>query len=1238
MNHRINDILNSLFIESARALIFDWDPTTGAAELIVNAPGEPPRRSVLEHLLEQDFRQVLRIHDEDAALVRSELLAAVKAPARSTITFRSGYTQRDFRWYRMQYASVRETEDGDCRVVGLVTNVQSEMERRTVVESFAARMNGVRGLAGQDLTVSQQVFEILYSTPDFHCAIDAILGALGEAFGADRVYIFEDTGDHRHCCNTFEWCAPGVPPEMDKLSRLSYDEDLGGRYLENFNAEGVFHCPDVTRLPKEQYDILAPQGIQSMLQCAIAENGEFKGYIGFDDCRQKREWSREQLRTLHLTARVVGTFLCKKRREEALNQSKEQLEIILNCIPGGVGIYGIEEQSIRQLYLNDGYYKLLGDTRENRRQYAGTHFCEAIHPEDSPEVERRIAALLRGADHVDVTYRCVNYKKDYVWLRLIGDVHTDETGGRFIYCVHTNVDEQMKKQLELKTYQMLADAAMQEAKMSAWEFYPDKRCAILTEAAQKQHGLGRVVEQLPESMVDSGFVHPDSAADYRELFSGRFPDGQPISREVYVQTADRSGYWWERYMLVPVYDQSGALVKAIGTSVDVTEQRRIEEKYQKRLRDLEGANDVNLIAKGGYNLSNAALEYYEQKTADAVDSRNVRAYESGLHNTALRIIDLAKRREFEELFDRQTLIRQYQQGKTDFSIEYQRKSADGSILWAKTQCNTFSNPKNGNIMCFIYSHDITEQKIAQEMIDSVVRLDYDYLALLDCRSCDYLIYASREKDGSPLPPFHTSNYETEVAAYAREHLVPEDVERNIHDMSIANIRSQLRDKDYFVSYANVRERDGRVSRKKLQYSYLDRIYEKVLITRVDITDLYRKEQRQINELRQAMAIAEQANRSKSEFLSRMSHDLRTPMNALIGLTSLAREDVADATAMEEYLEKINSSAGFLLGLVNDCLDMEKISSGKMRLNPVPYAYSDFANSVKTMMTPLCRQKKITLLLDEPAVCPPIMVDRVRFEQVFFNLLSNAVKFTPAGGTVELEYQNAVNKNGMFSCDFVVRDNGIGMSEAFQQRMFDPFEQESSEVLPQLQGTGLGLSIVKSIVDLMGGVIAVRSRQGEGTEITVHLEIPVVRGDSSALPVSVTENVDEVLRGKRVLLVEDHPLNTEIARKLLGKKAVETVCACNGKEGLETFASSPIGYFDAVLMDIRMPVMGGLESAERIRSLPRPDAAVPIIAMSANAFEEDAKKSLGVGMNAHLAKPVSPEKLYETLAKYWLERR
>ena len=382
--------------------------------------------------------------------------------------------------------------------------------------------------------------------------------------------------------------------------------------------------------------------------------------------------------------------------------------------------------------------------------------------------------------------------------------------------------------------------------------------------------------------------------------------------------------------------------------------------------------------------------------------------------------------------------------------------------------------------------------------------------------------------------------------------------------------------------------------------------------------------------------AEQANRAKQEFLSSMSHDIRTPMNAIVGMTALALDNTDNPEQVRDYLGKIALSSKHLLGLINDVLDISKIESGKMLLNletvPLQEAVDSIVNIIQPQAAAKNQRFRVTLreILSENVRC-----DGVRLNQVLLNLLGNSVKFTPEQGAVELTvYQEALPEDASrVRTHFLVRDTGIGMSKEYQQVIFESFSREDNTRVRKTEGSGLGMAITKYIVDAMGGTISVHSEQGRGSEFHVvfDLERAAAPAAQAADGGERTGGVD--LKGKRILLAEDNEVNWEVARELLSILELELDWAENGEICAEKFRKSPVGYYDAILMDVRMPVMDGYEATAAIRGLERGDAAVPIIAMTADAFSEDIQRCLACGMNDHLAKPIDIETVARKLKKH-----
>ncbi len=394
--------------------------------------------------------------------------------------------------------------------------------------------------------------------------------------------------------------------------------------------------------------------------------------------------------------------------------------------------------------------------------------------------------------------------------------------------------------------------------------------------------------------------------------------------------------------------------------------------------------------------------------------------------------------------------------------------------------------------------------------------------------------------------------------------------------------------------------------------------------------LYNEINRKNQELENVAQKAESAAHAKSEFLSRMSHDIRTPMNAIIGLTHLAQEE-EDLQVVREYLHNIDTSSDFLLGLINDVLDLSKIENGELTLKEDAYTREEFMNSINTVIKPLMDKREIQFVFRMEANVECIRVDRLRYNQIFFNLLSNAAKFTPKGGTVEFTTEGLPVRDDKAGIRFHIKDNGIGMSPEFLPHLYDPFSQERAKGGEDVKGTGLGLPIVKSLVDIMGGTISVQSELGKGTEFIVELYVPVAEAETEN---PVSEIATENLKDARILLVEDNDINIYVAQLILEKAGCLVDIAKDGKEAVEHFKESGINYYHAILMDVRMPIMNGIDATKAIRALNREDAAtIPIIAMTADAFDEERKKTLEAGMNYHLSKPINPRLLYKILSEF-----
>lgn len=407
--------------------------------------------------------------------------------------------------------------------------------------------------------------------------------------------------------------------------------------------------------------------------------------------------------------------------------------------------------------------------------------------------------------------------------------------------------------------------------------------------------------------------------------------------------------------------------------------------------------------------------------------------------------------------------------------------------------------------------------------------------------------------------------------------------------------------------------------------------QQIMLREKKATDeLNEKLQEKQAELETALDQAQSSNRAKTVFLSSMSHDIRTPMNAIIGYTGMAARQIDNKEKVNDYLSKISQSSQHLLSLINDVLDMSRIESGKVSINAKDESLTEIVESISDIIHEEANKKKIDVSVDCDVQNDYVKCDKLRLNQILINILSNAIKYTQAGGAVVFNLkEKGLTPTGCGRYEFCIRDNGMGMSEEFLKVIYEPFTRVNTSTVSGIQGTGLGMAITKNLVELMKGTIDIQSREGEGTEIVLNFEFRISQDKRKE------ENTTEYdFTGKKILLVDDNEMNREIATDILGEAGFIVDTADDGIEAVEKMKSAKPGQYDAILMDVQMPIMNGYDATRNIRNLPDPEIAnITIIAMTANAFEEDRREAIKAGMNEHLAKPIVIPKLKATLAKY-----
>lgn len=545
-----------------------------------------------------------------------------------------------------------------------------------------------------------------------------------------------------------------------------------------------------------------------------------------------------------------------------------------------------------------------------------------------------------------------------------------------------------------------------------------------------------------------------------------------------------------------------------------------------------------------------------------------------------------------------------------------------------------------------------ERELSSSKIHSLSRLFISsYYLDLQTGKREYLSNTEEKVEDYLTGDFYKEapeDHEDAIRVYADMYVHPDDRE-NYCAMCSRNYMMRTLSKDNLFYSFNYRQIAGgsekwfRMHAIVASYSPDGKVTHVVLAI-MDVDSQIRNDIQQKQVVEEALVAAEKANKAKSRFLSNMSHDIRTPMNAIIGFANLAQSHIENQTLVKDYLGKIQSASNHLLNLINDILDMSRIESGKVQIEEAESSLSDILEEVNNIIQSMAEEKEIDFRLQNEIVNNYVYCDKLRLNQVLINLLGNAVKFTPQGGQVSLRvYQEMVAPEGYGVYIFKVKDNGIGIGAEFLDSVFQAFEREKSTENSGIQGTGLGLSISKSIVEMMGGKISVESELNQGTEFTVKVVFALQDITEEELVVKETnvvkqkeavakqEEQKKLFAGRKLLLVEDNSLNREIARMLLKEQGFIIEEAVNGREAVEKVKASHAGEYAVVLMDIQMPIMDGYEATKTIRDLDnRILANVPIVAMTANAFDEERRKAFAGGMNGYVTKPIDLEVLFETL--------
>lgn len=791
---------------------------------------------------------------------------------------------------------------------------------------------------------------------------------------------------------------------------------------------------------------------------------------------------------------------------------------LMDLVPTGIGIYEIKDGHAKQMYMNEGYYRLIGEPRERRKAKAGDDFMRLVHPNDMPAVKKVIDRLARGSDKEYLDHRILCENGGYRWFHMVIAVAKREGNTVTVYGSYTEFDEVMNAREEL-----------------------ERTNAVLKMQYEQARNRMQVLER--DSVIFGTYN---------------------ATKDIMTEYSDKV----DKYRTV-----------GFGTS----------------------SKDV-------------------------------------ISKTMPLIPDVNDRKRFSQFMDRDNVISRFERGLFENEIEYRSFADDGSLHWMNATYLATKDIETGDILANTIVRDIDRKRKDRQTNDSMIDEEIEYIVRVNITTGKAVV-EHKGIDGRHRFLEKEMDFTTILKGTPLDEIFENDRKTFSDLFDLEKLKKWLDStSDTYIDYRCTGP-GGSSLRKRIRTFYLDDTHDDIVLVCRDVTDMFKEEQEQKEELRRALDEAESANRAKSEFLANMSHDIRTPINTITGLTSLALDETKGNTGIESDLHEIRNSSEYLLGIINDILDMSRIESGKFNLSCRWVSPIDVMQPCIDMIKPAMAEKNITFItpgLDKVNTIE-YYVDVLKSQRMLMNILNNAYKFTGEGGHVTVSIHNVKHDDTTSTDEIVIEDDGCGMSEEFLGRIFTSFAQEENIYSSEVPGTGLGLALARENARAMGGDIRVESKMGVGSKfiITFPYKYRTVSEESCEKRRKAREASD--LGGKNILLCEDNEINAVIGERLLEKEGCIVTLAENGRAGLDIFTQSSVGHFDAILMDIRMPVMNGLETTKRIRSLDRPDSVLPIIALSANAFEEDMDASRAAGMDAHLSKPIEPEKLYNCLAQCITEK-
>jgi PAS domain S-box-containing protein len=948
------------------------------------------------------------------------------------------------------------------------------------------------------------------------------------------------------------------------------------------------------------------------------------------------EWNGLPAYTLFIND--ITDKITSSRKTEQLEQFYQTL---VQNLPGGIAVirFDMAKKQMLPEYISEGFAAMTGMSTVEAYALYKNDATAGVHPDDLDYIIGRLNQhLKKHLDTCESIYRLRKKDGSYIWIKNNSSLILRPNEIPLIYAVYSDITKEIEAQNKLR--QKYNDLLLRQQNYPLSNEILSGYCDITA---------NRILRIYDKTGIDPlqkfGFERQNffkglatliESPEERQHFLNTFLNAPLLEKfaqginsqelECFIRMPhDNSGHYLKCVINMIESPDNGHTIGVLSV-LDLT-QFKINDQISMHLAHAH----YDFIATCDFNSDSDQLFFTNSKAnlmppEQGSYSKNIVAF--------LQTFTVPKDREFcMEMFDPANMQRRLYH-ENSYSFHYSLKDEQGHIYTKNMIVFLIDQRLNKVGMA---RADITDYVREQRALLNTLAYTFEQLSIINLVTKEFTMY-TRKSVLQNLSPYKCADFNRALHKLSLPYTKLAADETAAEKFSLPVILSRLAEKpqgyEFTLPYlAN----DGSEKNKQINVLWGDEGHHTICLVRCDVTDIISAEKNSRSVLQNALDLAQEANRAKTDFLSAMSHDIRTPMNAIIGMTDLALDDLDNRQHLSEYLDIIKSSSSHLLTLINDILDMSRIEKGKLKLARTSFNLSVEIDRFCSRYQLLMDKNSLNFLHNAELLHCNCIGDTAQLQRIWDNLVSNACKFTPPGGTVTFSACELPSDNERLGWyKFTISDTGIGIDSESLQHLFDPFFRSSDVISKHIEGSGLGLAIVKNIVDYKGGTISVTSRQGEGTTFTVTLPLHFDTAAEHPVekPTHTFGSADFDFSGKSLLLAEDHPINQKVAELILEKTGAAVTIVENGLQCTELFTGSAKGSFDAILMDIQMPVMNGYEAAQAIRSSTHPQSAtIPIIAMTANAFAEDIKNALSAGMNAHIAKPIDPQKLYETLAAY-----